>query len=87
MNPKNLDFSRNNCANDTNKKTPMKQAQRKIPHNHVISPFAKLFVVSTLSQDKIDKAILFRPVYHAIYNQRRFTEIWHALVKPDRFCL
>jgi hypothetical protein len=65
----------------------MKQAQWKIPHNHVTSPIAKLFAFSTLSQDKIDKKMFFRPAYIAIYDQRRSIEIWHALVKPDRFCL
>jgi hypothetical protein len=65
----------------------MKQAQRKIPHNHVTSPIATLFVASTLSQDKIDKAILFHPAYLAIDDRQTFIEIWHAMVKPDRFCL
>jgi hypothetical protein len=87
MNPKNLGFSRNNCANDTNKKTPMKQAQRKIPHNHVTSQISNLSIVLTLSQDMIVKEILFRPANPAVYDQRRFIEIWHALLKPDSFYL
>jgi len=33
------------------------------------------------------KEILFRPANLAVYEQRRFIEIWHALVKPDSFCL
>ena len=32
-------------------------------------------------------ATLFRPANLAIYDQRRLIEIWHALVKPDSFCL
>ena len=30
-------------------------------------------------------AILFGPANLAIYDQRRFIEIWHARVKPDSF--
>jgi hypothetical protein len=65
----------------------MKQAQRKIPHNHVASLIANLSIVLILSQDMIVKEILFRPANLGVYDQRRFIEIWHALVKPDSFCL
>jgi hypothetical protein len=35
----------------------------------------------------IVKEILFRPANPAVYDQRRFIEIWHALLKPDSFYL
>jgi hypothetical protein len=59
----------------------MKQAQRKIPHDHVMSPFAKLFIISEPITGQDRQSNPFSPCRSGC----ALIEIWYGLVKPDRF--